>query len=392
MRFIKSAVSVLLALLMVASFAACTTAETSSAASSSALESTGSVESTEDPESPSSGTENAVPPQYYSTGIDENGFYTGIIALDYVTVLDYKNMVIPKTSSEVTDAALQSEIDNRIAEFSTTEQITDRAVADGDTVNIDYVGSVDGVEFDGGSTGGSGTEVTIGVTSYIDNFLEQLIGHMPGETFDVNVTFPEDYGQDHLNGKDAVFVTTINYISEETTPELTDSFVLNNFTAEGWSSITEMKEGVSEQLRNDAINSYINDNFATITEVKSVPEELLKLHQDIYVNVQREYAEYYGMEFEQFLATYGGSADIEALLETNAESIEKGAHDILVIQAIAEKENITASDEDVATYFEENLGSADYAQYEERYGAPYLKQAVITSKVLDFLRTTVTFE
>lgn len=89
-------------------------------------------------------------------------------------------------------------------------------IADGDTVNIDYVGSIDGVEFDGGSTQGQGTDLVIGSGSYIDDFEEQLIGAHPGDTVDVNVTFPEDYGKEDLNGKDALFVVTVNGIYQET--------------------------------------------------------------------------------------------------------------------------------------------------------------------------------
>ena len=88
-------------------------------------------------------------------------------------------------------------------------------VADGDTVNIDYVGSVDGVEFDGGSTNGVGTSLTIGSGSYIDDFEQQLIGHHVGDEVDVNVTFPEEYGNEELNGKDALFKVVINGIYDK---------------------------------------------------------------------------------------------------------------------------------------------------------------------------------
>lgn len=91
---------------------------------------------------------------------------------------------------------------------------TDLAVADGDTVNIDYVGTIDGVEFEGGNTNGSGADLTIGSGRYIDDFEEQLIGHKVGETVEVVVTFPENYGNEDLNGKEAVFTTTINGIYE----------------------------------------------------------------------------------------------------------------------------------------------------------------------------------
>lgn len=91
---------------------------------------------------------------------------------------------------------------------------TSLTIKDGDTVNIDYVGSVDGVEFEGGNTNGAGTDLTIGSNTYIDDFEEQLIGHHPGDLVDVTVTFPEDYGQENLNGKEALFKVTINGIYE----------------------------------------------------------------------------------------------------------------------------------------------------------------------------------
>lgn len=91
---------------------------------------------------------------------------------------------------------------------------TSLTVADGDTVNIDYIGYVDGVAFNGGNTNGNGTALTIGSGSYIDDFEEQLIGSHPGDIVEVNVTFPEDYGNEELNGKDATFTVTVNGIYE----------------------------------------------------------------------------------------------------------------------------------------------------------------------------------
>lgn len=110
------------------------------------------------------------------------------------------------SSEDTTDSS-----GSKTSSYSTDTSLT---VEDGDTVNIDYVGTIDGVEFDGGSTGGSGTDLVIGSGSYIDDFEDQLIGSHPGDTVEVNVTFPDDYGNEELNGKDAVFTVTINGIYE----------------------------------------------------------------------------------------------------------------------------------------------------------------------------------
>ena len=109
------------------------------------------------------------------------------------------------TATETTDTQEQTETETLVTDTSV-------AVEDGDTVNIDYVGTIDGVEFGGGNTQGQGADLTIGSGTYIDDFEEQLIGHYVGETVEVDVTFPENYGNDDLNGKDAVFEVTINGI------------------------------------------------------------------------------------------------------------------------------------------------------------------------------------
>ena len=110
----------------------------------------------------------------YSKGLDSNGFFTGVKASDYVELPEYKGIDIDASILEASEEDIQAQLDGIISQSGSYEKITDRAVEDGDTINIDYVGSVDGVEFQGGSTGGQGTNVTIGVTNYIDDFLEQL--------------------------------------------------------------------------------------------------------------------------------------------------------------------------------------------------------------------------
>lgn len=108
----------------------------------------------------------------------------------------------------------QSENQQTEEQSETYQTDTSLTVEDGDTVNIDYVGTVDGVEFEGGSTDGNGTDLVIGSGDYIDDFEDQLIGSHPGDTVEVQVTFPDDYGNEELNGKDAVFTVTVNGIYE----------------------------------------------------------------------------------------------------------------------------------------------------------------------------------
>ena len=117
-----------------------------------------------------------------------------------------------ETDDSSADTSTDTTVDSSTEDTSTYSTDTSLAVEDGDTVNIDYVGSIDGVEFEGGNTNGAGADLTIGSGTYIDDFEEQLIGSHPGDTVEVNVTFPENYGNEELNGKDALFVVEINGI------------------------------------------------------------------------------------------------------------------------------------------------------------------------------------
>ena len=127
------------------------------------------------------------------------------------TTEDTANDAADDTSEDTSEGTADDTSDSQenTGELSTDTSLT---VADGDTVNIDYVGTVDGVEFDGGSTNGTGTDLVIGSGSYIDDFEDQLIGAHPGDEVQVEVTFPDDYGSQDLAGKDAVFAVTINGI------------------------------------------------------------------------------------------------------------------------------------------------------------------------------------
>lgn len=127
-------------------------------------------------------------------------------------------MVSEHQASEAENTEAAESTDSSNAGESGTQPVLNQeegqTVEDGDTVNIDFVGTVDGVEFEGGNTNGSGADLTIGSGRYIDDFEEQLIGHTVGETTEVVVTFPENYGKEELNGKEAVFTVTINGIYE----------------------------------------------------------------------------------------------------------------------------------------------------------------------------------
>ncbi|HBN83010.1 MAG TPA: hypothetical protein DDZ89_04140 [Clostridiales bacterium] len=327
----------------------------------------------------------------YSEGITDDGFWKDIKALDYVKLCEYIKISVPDEVHTITDDAVMYEIDSILSYYADYEEITDRAIVDGDTVNIDYVGSINGKEFSGGNTQGEGTEVTIGVTSYIDDFLEQLIGHKPGEKFDVEVTFPTNYGVEDLNGKDAVFAVTVNYILETKLPELSDQFVKDNLTAEyGWTDLQGMKDAIRDDLKRVALENFVQSYMLENSTVNSLPDTMIKYQEDSIIGYFEEYAQYNGMEYKDFITTYLDVSSNEELLEEYRENNEQMVAMFLILQAVAEDAKISVTNDDVSAYFIEYEGTSDYSPYEEIYGLPYLKLLVLNQEVINHIVENVT--
>lgn len=329
----------------------------------------------------------------YSKGIDEDGYWKGITATDHVELVDIGSIEIPAEVHEVSKESLDEQINSVLAYFSKEEQVKDRPVESGDKVNIDYVGTVDGEAFEGGDTQGNGTDVVIGETQYIDDFLDQLIGKMPGETFDINVTFPDDYRVEELNGKDAVFRTTVNHISISNTPEPTDAFVAENLQETyGWTTVKEMEEGFTKELQDTSVSLYIQDYIVQNSEILETPETLITYQENAMVEYYKEYAKSSEMELDAFLSAYVGVENTETLLETYADDYVKAANYYLILQAIAESQKVTVTDEDITNYFKKNMELDDYSELEEHYGLPFIKMSVLQQKVLDTVVENATFK
>ena len=321
----------------------------------------------------------------YSAPFTAEGHFKGVKASDCVTLPDYASYTIPQSltvaDQEMVDQQIQTVIDN----FTTEEKDadTERAIVDGDTVNIDYVGTIDGVEFEGGSTQGAGTDVTIGVTQYIDGFLEQLIGHKPGENFDINVTFPEDYGKEELNGKAAVFNITINHFYKEIVPELTDEFVAENMS-NYYSTVDEMKAYFEKTLVDDAIKNYVWEKLDADCTVSEYPQAM-KDYEISYLKFYMEsYASQMGMTAEDLL-TMSGVESMDEYIESNKESIEETVKMYVIVQALAETEGVEVTDEDITEYFKTYYGTDDYTAFATNYGKPYIKFCVMREAVLEHL-------
>ena len=332
----------------------------------------------------------------FSDGIGDDGYFENVKALDYVTLPEYKGITIPAADRTATDDEIEDQLSSLLSSYQTTNQITDRAVESGDMVNIDYVGSVDGVEFEGGSTGGQGTDVTAGATNYIDDFLTQIIGHMPGETFDVNVTFPDPYENNaDLSGKDAVFKTTINYISETVDPELTDDFVKENLAdSYGWQSADEVMEYIASTVGKRKARQFIDNYLTENAEVSSVPEEVAEYQKNAMLSYYESYASQYGVSLEDFIAS-GGYDSVDQLVEDQKDSLENASKIMLIVQAIAEKEEISVSESDVDEFILTEYISATediLPQIKEYYGLGYWALEAVSDRVYTLIADSAVAE
>lgn len=329
----------------------------------------------------------------YSEIFDGDGYFDNIKASKIIKPFDFASLVIPVEVHSISDEDVENELEYIKSYFNISSFVYNRSVQMNDRVNIDYVGSIDGVEFEGGSTGGAGTEVTIGVTSYIDDFLEQLIGSNPGDIVTVEVAFPEDYGVESLNGKDAIFITTINYILEPS--DLTDEDVLAYlYDTSGWTTVEEALVGIRDSLQKSAIGQYIQERIseyvAESLDYKKVPTKVTQYYERSMLAYFEEEAKTYEMTLEEFLPNVVGIANVGELIEYYAESNQNNAGFSLAIQAIAEQNQIKLTEEELPASLEKLTGSADYDMYIEYYGLPYLKQSIIYQQVINYMLDRVT--
>lgn len=335
----------------------------------------------------------------YSAALDENGYFTGVRALDYVTLpADYKALSVSAADVQVTDDELQTNLDYILSQFAETEQDTESTIQNGDSVNIDYVGSVDGIEFTGGNTNGQGATVTAGSTQYVDDFLTQIIGHKPGETFDVVVTFPDGYNDStdangnpiKLAGQEAVFSVTINYIAKSVTPELTDEFISKNIDPKYGSTVEEFKDTVRKDVADANLEKYVT-NYLTQNTVYAdeLPEAVTEYSSMMVLNYYCGYASAKNQTLTQFIQENLDADSIQALLDSNKEAIDNQAKRFLLYQALAEDQGLDCTDDDVKAYFED-LGTTDYSDYQNFYGTNYLRMNAVGDKAFNNILANVT--
>lgn len=307
----------------------------------------------------------------------------GIDVEKCVTLGDYKGVTVEKTIQSVTDEDVQNEIDNALANYPVE---VDRAAKEGDTVNIDYVGKIDGEEFDGGSD--QGADLKLGSGKFIDGFEDGLIGARKGETRTLNLTFPEDYTQD-LAGKAVEFTVTVNAVKEPLS-EPTDQWVADNI--EGYDNIADYKAGIrSEQEESNEQTAENQVRYAAWTQVidnctiNEYPETLVEVGKKLYEQQVETYAKYAGMELDAYIESSGLTQEE---YQSNMEEYGKNvAAQALVCQAICDKEGFAIGDDDYQKALQDML--TEYGCTEEEliqtYGQDNVEQSIMLNRVSNLI-------
>ena len=317
----------------------------------------------------------------YSDGLDENGYWSGIKALDYVTLPeDFGSIALKENDLTPTEDELQQQVDNLLNQYTSSQPVTGRAAQSGDVANIDYTGTVDGVAFTGGTA--TGYDLTLGSGSFIDGFEDQIIGHNVGDTFDVTVTFPDGYGDSTdaegntitLSGKEAVFSVTLNAITQSVVPTLTDEWVESNFAAsDDLHTADALRQYFDRALYANNLDNAAMDYLLTNSTFKEVPTQITSYYIRMFLNYHSQLATQYGMELDAY-AQAKGYADADAMLADSDAYFEHLAKQDLVFQAIAEQLDITPT--------QEQIDSAN-SSYADTYGAQRSMLNALQLAVLD---------
>ncbi len=310
---------------------------------------------------------NSVMPEAYAAAVEESGLdivsepeigfvetdpekdlvFTATVAVKPEVVLgQYKGLEVPKADLSVTEEEVLAIIKREQEKNAVNVNVEGRAVQADDVATIDFEGFVDGVAFEGGK--GTDYPLTIGSNTFIPGFEDQIIGHEIGAEFDVNVTFPETYQAEELQGKAAVFKVTVKKIEEKQLPELDDEFAaevsefdtLAEYKAHVEKAEAERKEVAAERAKEDAVV-----NMAVENAQMDIPEAMVNTEAN---NMIREFANnlaQQGLQLEQYLQYFGQTE--EGMREQMKPNALKRIQSRLVLEAIAKAEAFEITEEEI---------------------------------------------
>ena len=322
---------------------------------------------------------------------DEGVTITAIVPVKpEVKISSYKGMKIQEFAYTVKDEEVEADVNRVLDRNARKVEVTDRAAQLGDITNIDFVGTVDGVKFDGGEA--EGFDLTLGSGQFIPGFEDQVVGMNIGETKDVNVTFPENYQAENLKGKAAVFAVKLNGIKAKELPELTDEFIKE---ATGSESVEAYKAKAKERLQqqadrraNDATENSILDAIAANTEAE-IPQAMIDSEVDNLIKKFEYQLMYQGLKLQDYLDFLKVTeADFRKNYEEQAKATVLKQ---LIISQIIKEENIEATEEEVDAKVAEQAASVEKTTEEYKKNMDprqfdYIRSDIVITKLFAFLK------
>lgn len=324
------------------------------------------------------------------TGCGSSAPYSKYDMSEYVKLGEYKGLERADINVSVSDEEVETKIQTNLEATVETEEKTSGTVKEGDTANIDYEGKLNGEAFEGGTA--EGYDLEIGSGTFIDGFEDGLIGKKVGGTYDLDLTFPEDYSSTELAGKSVVFTVTVNSVKTQVVPELTDEWVKENSSVK---NIDEYKAVVKEELTEEKELDEKENIIAALwkqvvdsSEMIKYPEKELKQYIE---EIEKQYetaAESYGMTIDELLASYGLD-DEEVYNQQNEEAAKTFIKEQMVMYYIAQLEGLTYTEEE-AEEMRSSIKDAGYNDdsFKEYFGQDiesYIDSALTYSKVAEFI-------
>lgn len=327
-------------------------------------------------------------------GVNDDGvaFHATVTVKPEVTLGDYKGIKIDKVEYNVTVDDVQAEIDRARKQAGRRVEVTDRAVENGDIVNLDYSGSADGVKFDGGTA--QGQELVIGSGSFIPGFEDGMVGMNVGETKDITVKFPENYHAENLAGKDAVFTVTVNKIEKEELPELNDEFAKE---VSKFDTLDEYRADVEKRLTEENTRRADAENENKLVEAivnnasVEIPSCMIEHQLDHIVEEMRYRLSYMyrGMKLEDYLKYTGGT--IEELREARKADAERDVKTRLTLEAIVKAENLDVTDAEVEAEIvrmaqAQGKSADELKKHVDARQTEYIRNDILSKKLLTLLK------
>ncbi len=324
--------------------------------------------------------------------IDDNGFvFTAEVDVKpEVTLGQYKGIEVTRTTYTVPDAMVEADIQATRERQARLVEV-EREAAMGDTVTMDYAGTVDGVAFDGGTAQDQNLE--LGSGRFIPGFEEQLVGMKAGEEKDINVTFPSEYHAEDLAGKDAVFHVALKQVQEKQLPELDDEFVKD--VSEDCDTLEQYRAAVRERMSKEAAQrsdtEFDNDLLTKVVENAQVdiPNSMIERQIDALVRDMERSLSYQGLSMELFIQYTGSTMD--QIRDRYRAEAERRVKSQLVMEAVVAAENIAADEEEIEAQIRE-LAESTKQDIEELRGKideqqrAYIGEDIAMRKAFDLLR------